>query len=75
MTLPIAFVLAVKNVRIIFLRQTTLSGKDVEHISQQLLIIASLEATFERAFEFASIAKVVFHALHCLIRSSTLSAS
>ena len=75
MTLPIAFILPVKNVRIIFLRQTTLSGKDVEHISQQLLIIASLEATFERALEFAGIAKIVFHALHCLIRSSTLSAS
>jgi len=75
MTLLIAFILPVKNVRIIFLRQTTLSGKDVEHISQQLLIIASLEATFERALEFAGIAKIVFHALHCLIRSSTLSAS
>lgn len=73
--LPIAFVLAVKNVRIIFLRQTALSGKNFEHISQQLLIVASLEATFERALEFAGIAKIVFHALHCLIRSSTLSAS
>ncbi len=46
-TLPIAFVLAVKNVRMVFLRKATFRSKYVEHIAQQLLIVAPLEATFE----------------------------
>lgn len=45
--LPIAFVLSMKNVRVVFLRQTTFCSKYVEYINQRLLIIASLEATFE----------------------------
>ncbi len=45
--LPIAFVLAVKNVRTVFLWQATFCSEYVEHINQQLLIIAPLEATFE----------------------------
>ena len=46
-TLPIAFVLAMKNVRMVFLRKATFRSKYVEHIGQQLLIVAPLEATFE----------------------------
>ena len=75
MTLPIAFVLAVKNVRTVFLRQTTFCSEYIEYIGQQLLVVAPLEATFERPFEFTGVAQRVLHALHCLIRSSTLLAS
>lgn len=45
--LPIAFVLSMKNVRMVFLRQTTFCCEYIEYIGQQLLIVASLEATFE----------------------------
>ena len=44
-TLPIAFVLTVKNVRMVFLWQTTFCSKDVENICQQLLIVTPFEAT------------------------------
>ena len=47
MTLPIAFVLAVKNVWMVFLRQTTFCSENVEYIGQQLLIVAPLETTFK----------------------------
>ena len=47
MTLPIAFILAVKNVRTVFFWQATFCSKYVEHIGQQLLIVASFEASFE----------------------------
>ena len=75
MTLPIAIVLPMRDVRVILLWQTAFCRKDVEYIGQQLLIVASFEATFKRPFEFTGVAQRVLYALHCLIRSSTLLAS
>ena len=45
--LPIAFVLSMKNVRMVILWQTTFCCEYVEYIGQQLLIVSSLEAAFE----------------------------
>ena len=75
MALPVTFILAVQYVWVIFLWQTAFSGKDMEHICQQLLVIAPLKATLQRAFELACVSERVFHALHWLIRSSALLAS
>ena len=44
---PIAFILSMKNVWIVFLWQTTFCRKNIEHIGQQLLIVTSLETTLE----------------------------
>ena len=60
---------------VILLWQTTFGSEDIEHISQQLLVVAPFEAALQRTFELASISERVLHALHWLMRSSTLLAS
>ena len=74
-TFPKAFVFAVKDMRVILLRQTSFFSKNVKHISQQLFFVSSFKASFQRTTEFTGELKRVFHPLHCLIRSSTLLAS
>ena len=72
---PVAFELAMKNVRSIFLWKFTFCWQDVKDFCQLMLVVASFEATFQRTLELASIAQRVLHALHWFIKSSTLLAS
>ena len=75
MALPVTLKLSVKDVRAILLREFAFCCQDVEDFCQQLLVVAPFEATLQRTLELASVAQRVLHALHCLIKSSTLLAS
>ena len=47
MTFPIAFVLAVENVRAIFFGQSAFFHKDAEDFCQQLFIVPAFKATLQ----------------------------